>query len=56
MILPRTLDNEKLDKSTWGPIPQSLKQMAGGQDDDLIVFGLKPLINKAVSMTRFPFH
>ena len=32
MNLPRTLDNEKLDQSTSGPIPQSLKQTAGGQD------------------------
>ena len=34
MNLPRMLDNEKLDKPTSGPIPQSLKQTAGRQDDD----------------------
>ena len=34
MNLPRTLDNKKLDKPTWGPIAQSLKQTAGRQDDD----------------------
>ena len=56
MNLPRTLDNEKLDKPTTGPIPQSLKQMAGWQDDDLVVFSLKPLINKVVSLMPFPFH
>ena len=56
MNLPRTLDNEKLDKPTWGPIPQSMNQTAGRQDDDLVVFGLKPLINKVVSLTPFPFH
>ena len=56
MDLPRTLDNEKLDKPTWGPIPQSLKQTAGRHDDDLVVFGLKPLINKIVSLMPFPFH
>ena len=32
MNLPRTLDNEKLDQPTSGPIPQSLKQTAGRQD------------------------
>ena len=26
-----TLDNEKLNKPTWGPSPQSLKQTAGRQ-------------------------
>ena len=56
MNLPRTLDNEKLDKPTRGPIPQSLKQAAGRQDDHLVVFGLKPLINKVVSRMPFPFH
>ena len=56
MNLPRTLDNEKLDKPTSGPIPQSLKQTAGRQDDDLVVFSLKPLINKVVSLMPFPFH
>ena len=45
MNLPRTLDNETLDKPTSGRIPQSLKQTAGRQDDDLVVFSLKPLIN-----------
>ena len=34
MNLPRTLDNEKLDKPTSGHIAQSLKQTAGRQDDD----------------------
>ena len=56
MNLPRTLDNEKLDKHTSGAIPQSLKQTAGRQDDDLVVFSLKPLINKVVSLMPFPFH
>ena len=56
MNLPRTLDNEKLDKPTSGPIPQSLKQRAGRQDDDLVVFRLKPLINKVVALMPFPFH
>ena len=41
VYLPRTLDNEKLDNPTWGPLPQSLKQGAGRQDDDLVIFGLK---------------
>ena len=56
MNFPRTLDNEKLDKPTLGPIPQSLKQAAGRQDDDLVVFGLKTLIDKVVSLMPFPFH
>ena len=56
MNFPRTLDNEKLNKPTWGPIPQSLKQTAGRQDDDFVVFSLKPLINKVVSLMPFPFH
>ena len=56
MNLPRTLDNEKLDKPTSGPIPQSLKQTAGWQDDDLVVFSFKPLINKVVSLMPFLFH
>ena len=56
MNLLRTLDNEKLDKPTSGPIPQSLKQTAGRRDDDLLVFSLKPLINKVVSLMPFPFH
>ena len=38
-----------------GPL-QSLKQTSGRQDDDLVVFGLKPLINKFVSLVTFPFH
>ena len=54
MNLPRTLDDEKLDKPTSGPIPQSLKQTAGRQEDDLVVFSLKPLINKVVSLMPFP--
>ena len=56
MNLPRTLDNEKLDNPTQGPFSQSLKQTAGRQDDDLVVFGLKPFINKVVSLMTFPFH
>ena len=56
MNLPRTLDNEKLDKPTLGPFAQSLKQTAGRQDDDFVVFGLKPLINKVVYLMTFPFH
>ena len=56
MNLPRTLDNDKLDKPTSGPIPQSLKQTAGRQDDDFVVFSLKPLISKVVSLMPFPFH
>ena len=56
MNLPRTLDNEKLDKPTSEPIPQPLKQTAGRQDDDLVVLGLKSLINKVVSLMPFPFH
>ena len=56
MNIPRTLDNEKLDKLTLGPIPQSLKHTAGRQDDDLVVSGLKPLINKVVSLMSFLFH
>ena len=39
------LDNEKHDKPTLGPFPQSLKQMAGQQGDDFVIFALKPLIN-----------
>ena len=38
-----------------GPL-KSLKQTSGRQDDDLVVFGLKPLINKVVSLMTFPFH
>ena len=56
MNLPRTLDNEKLDKPTSGPIPQSWKQTTGWQDDDLVVFSLKPLINKVVPLMPFPFY
>ena len=56
MNLPRKLDNEKLDKPTSGPIPRSLKQTAGRQDDDLVVFSLQPLINKVVPLMPFPFH
>ena len=56
MNLTRTSDNEKLDKPTSVPIPQSLIQMAGRQDNDLVVFGLKPLINKIVSLMPFSFH
>ena len=39
------LDNGNVDKPTSGPFPQSLKQMAVRQDDDLVTFGFKPLIN-----------
>ena len=55
MNLLRTLDNEKLNKPIWGHIPQSLKQMAGRQDGDLVAFGLKPLINKVVFLSPFRF-
>ena len=56
MNLPRMLDNEKLNKPTSGSFAQSLKQTAGRQDDNFVVFGLKPLINKVVSLMTFPFH
>ena len=56
MNLPKTLDIEKLDKPTKMPFPQLIKHTAGRQDDDLVVFGLKPLINKVVSLMIFPFH
>ena len=31
-------------------------QTSGRQDDDLVVFGLKPLINKVVSLMALSFH
>ena len=41
----------------WHKDPlQSLKQTSGRQDYDWVVFGLKPLINKVVSLMTFPFH
>ena len=36
--------------------PHQLKRTVGRQDDDLVVFSLKPLINKVVSLMPFPFH
>ena len=56
MNLPGRLDDEKLDKPTWRPFAQSLKQTAGRKDDDLVVFNFKPLINKVVSLITIPFH
>ena len=46
MNLPRTLDNEILDKPTSGPIPQSLKPGLAGFFHLVEETGLNPGLNR----------
>ena len=39
-----------------GPFHNHWNKTAGRQDEKLVVFSLKPLINKVVSLMPFPFH